>query len=272
MEPRQILDEIEQAGAWLPLTTLRQAFEQGRALSPVLLEAVRQRAGPGFSAAIQQQRLAAFGVFFLAQHRERQLLEPLIRLFETVNPEAQDEWLFAGRICFFGHRLIAGVCPLDGQTPMDLAANPRLLPMTRAFGVSALGLQAAYGDIPRAEAVSRLRNLFKIVQAARDEFLDSCWVRTVSKVHCRELAPELQWFIASGRLDPHCASMITGAMQNHPDYNFESITLLEPMVDLFRDIFPREVRDGEVGLLPNGQIPRLELFTESDFEPKPVRN
>lgn len=134
MEPDIIREHIENAGAWLPLTVVRQAFTQHEALTPILLEAVRQRAAARHLLDIRQQRLAAFGLFFLAQHRDRRTFDPLVQLFESVVPEQQDEWLFANRLFFFGHRLLVGVCPLDAQRVMDLALESKLNPLTRSIG------------------------------------------------------------------------------------------------------------------------------------------
>jgi hypothetical protein len=149
MEPKQILKEIESAGAWLPLVTVREAFEQRETLSPFFLDAVQQRAAGKASSDIRLQRVATFGMFFLAQHRDHRLLEPMIQLLESFDPWTQDEWLFSNRLGFFAHRLLAGVCALNAQIPMDLALNPKLKSLTRIIGVSAIGMMAAYGDITR---------------------------------------------------------------------------------------------------------------------------
>jgi hypothetical protein len=266
MDPHQILEELSHAGAWLRLTTLRQAFEKKESLIPVLLDAVQGRAKQGGTGDVYQQRLATFGVFFLAQHREKRLLGPIIDLLQSADPQQEDEWLFAGRLHFFGHRLIAGARPADAKAPMDLVLNTSIRAPARNPALCAIGLQAAYGDISRAEAVACMRELFKAVKPFRDETMDACWVRSAAKVHSKALERELQWFLASGRLDRHCRTMIAGAMRNDPAVNFFSIVALEPMVDLFSNVFEREIRDGEVGLLPNAQIPSLELFTEQDPE------
>lgn len=127
---------------------------------------------------------------------------------------------------------------------------------------------AAYGDITRAEAVQRHRQLFKMVQNLRHEFMDDCWVRAAAELHSEAFERELQWFLASGRLDGHLRSLIAGAMRKHQETNFATIVALEPMVDICSNIFPQDMRAGEVGLLPNGQIPHLERFTESELEPR----
>ena len=57
-------------------------------------------------------------------------------------------------------------------------------------------------------------------------------------------------------------------MRTHPDANFISVIELDPMVDLFSNVFPRDMRNGEVGLLPNGQIPGLEFYEGSEPNPK----
>ena len=217
---------------------------------------------------IRQQRLATFGLFFLAQHRDRRTFDPLVQLFESVDSELQDEWLFANRLFFFGHRLLAGVCPLDAQRVMDLALDSKLNPLTRSIAVCAIGMLAAYGDITRAEAVQRHRQLFKMVQNFRHGFMDDCWVRAAAKLHSAEFERELQWFLASGRLDSHLRSIIAGAIRMDHEANFATIVALEPMVDIFFNIFPQDMRDGEVGLLPNGQIPHLNRFTETELEPR----
>jgi hypothetical protein len=262
LKPEQIIEQIKAAGSWLPLTTLRQAFNQCEALTPPLLEAVRLRAEAESPLDIPLQRLAAFGVFFLAQHREPRLLESLVRLFETSNPALEDEWLFSGRLFFFGHRLLAGVCRLDAQIPMQMALDAKLTNATRSIAVCAIGMMAAYGDCTRAEAVKRHRQLFPPTQALKCEFMDGCWVRAAAKLDAQALERELKWFMASGRLDSHCRSVIAGAMGVPPELSFASIVALEPLVDMFLSVFPQDMRRGEIGYLPNGQIPNLDLFAE----------
>ena len=261
-----ILEQIAQAGAWLPITTVRQAFAQADSLIPVLLAAIQNQAGPPTSPDIRERRLAAFGAFFLAQIREHRLFEPLVCLFESQDPDRQDEWLFSERLFFFGHRLLAGICPLHPQALVDLAGNTALRPMTRSLALAAIGVQAAYGDVSRSDAVRQLRCLFTSVQATHSREMDASFARTAAKLHSRELEKQLQWFLASGRLDSSCRYVVGTAIQQNPDLHFLSILTLESMVDLFTNIFPRDIRDGELGLLPNSQIPSLELFLDGEPE------
>ncbi len=268
MDTNQILGAISSAGSWLPLTTLRQAFCHREVLSPILLNAVRQRAATAHLDDIRQHRLATFGIFYLAQHRDPELFEPLIRLMENTDPDAHDEWLSSNRIFFFGHRLLAGVSPLSPQRPMEVVTNPNLRPLTRSSALPAMGLLAAFGDISRADAVRHMRSLFKVVKAARIPELDSNWVRTAAKIHCVEFQRELQWFLASGRLERDCRSLIADVMQQHPDDLFISILGLESAIDLFGNVFQQDVRDGEIGLLPNSMIPGLHAFLEQGPPPR----
>lgn len=270
MTTRQIVDDIGEAGSWLPLITVRRAFTDREALAPILLQAVEGRAAAKDGRDIRNHRLATFGIFFLAQIRDRRLFEPLVQLFESANPEAEDEWIFSGRLFFFGHRLLAGCCPHDVQRPLQLVLNPDLKPLTRALGLCTIGLMGAYGDIARAEAVRLLRETYKPVRAMREEWAAENWTRTAAKLHCRQFERELQWFLASGLLTLQCRQDIAGALHGDPDAHLISVLALEPMVDLFSNVFPQDVRNGEIGLLPNGQIPGLELFRGE--EPRPGHN
>lgn len=270
MSTKEIMDNIGQAGSWLPVVTVRQAFTRRDELAPILLEAVEKRAAAQDARDIANHRLAAFGVFFLAQNRDRRLFEPLVQLFESMNPEAEDEWIFSGRLFFFGHRLLAGVCPHDPQRPIDLALNSELKPETRALAVSAIGLLGTYADISRADAVRLLRDTFKPIRALKDPLITENWARTAAGLHCHEFERELQWLLASGLLSHQCRHDIGRALRGNPDAHLISALALEPMVDLFLNVFPVEIRSGEIGLLPNGQIPGLELFLGD--EPRPKHN
>lgn len=260
MKPEEILEAIADAGSWLPVTVVRRAFVNRDALVPMLLAAVENRADHGNGRDIRNHRVAEFGMFFLAQLRYQGLLEPLVRLFETTNPDVEDEWIFSARLFFFGHRLLAGVCPDDPQRLLDVALHSSFKPLTRAMAVCAIGLQGAYGDIPRAKAVQLVRETFKPIRALKEEWTASCWARTAAKLHCREFQTELQWCLASGLLSLDCRQDVARAMRQDPDVHLISVLSLEPMVDLFSNVFPRDVRKGEIGLLPNGQIPGLEMF------------
>jgi len=268
MEAKQIINEIELAGASFPLTTMRQAFGQNESLTPVLLDAVQKRAAAKNSSDIRLQRVATFGLFFLAQHRDRRLLQPMVQLLESVDPWEQDEWLFSNRVGFFAHRLLAGVCPLDAQTPMDLALNPKLKSFTRTIAMSTIGMMAAYGDITRAEAVQRHRQLYKPVQILRDPEMDGCWARAAVKLDSKAFERELQWFLASGRLDSLNRTLISSALRVDPETSFASIVALEPLVNMFINIFSQDMREGEIGFLPNGEIPFLEHFREAMAPPR----
>lgn len=266
MKPKQIIEEIGSAGSWLPLTTVQAVFAHHRALTPVFLEAVRERAATPNPNDIRLQRLATFGLFYLAQHRNQDLFEPLVRLMEMSDEQAQDEWLFSSRLFFFGHRLLAGISPTNPERVIEIVMNPNLRAMTRATALPAIGLLAAFGDIARNEAVRHLRTLFPTIKAARIPDLEANWVRTAAKVHCVELQNELQWFLSSGRMDRDFGSLIANVLRHHPDDIFLSILQLEPAVDIVRNVFQIEVRDGEIGLLPNAMIPRLHEFLEQGPE------
>jgi hypothetical protein len=125
-----------------------------------------------------------------------------------------------------------------------------------------------YGDIPRAEAVKLVRQTFKPMRALKEEWTASCWTRTAAKVHCREFERELQWFLASGLLTMESRHDLARALHGDPDIHLLSVRALEPMVDLFSNVFPQDVRSGEIGLLPNGQIPGLEMFLGDEPRPK----
>jgi len=150
---------------------------------------------------------------------------------------------------------------------MNLALDAQLNPFTRSIAVCAIGMMAAYGDISRAEAIHRHRQLFKPTQNLKNKFMDGCWVRAASKLDSRAFQRELQWFLASGRLSGHDQSIFSGAMTADPEGNFASIVVFEPLVDLFLHVFPQDMSAGEIGFLPNGQIPYLDRFREEQGEP-----
>jgi hypothetical protein len=266
MKQDEILKQIAGAGSWLPITVVAQAMAQHKALAPIFLEAVRRRAAIGSQVDVPQSRLATFGLFYLAQHRDPRLLKPLIRLFETIDPYAHDEWHFANRLFCYGHRLLAGVCPLDCDRPMSVAMDGSVSTMTRAIAISAVGLSAVYGDTRREEAVIRLRTLFESVKARPDEWLDSNWVRAATKIQCREFERELQWFMASGRLNRLCREEVESAMHHHPDEVFFSSMQFEAPVNLLENIFSRDFRRGEAGLLPNNKNRWQDKFWSRDSD------
>jgi hypothetical protein len=149
-----------------------------------------------------------------------------------------------------------------------IAQDAKLKTTTRSIAVCAVGMQAAYGDVSRAEAVHHLRQLYKMVQILNDGFLDGCWVRAAAKLNTEAFEVELKWFLASGRLDAHNHSLISAAIEVDAESNFASIVALEPPVDLFTNIFPTAMRYGEVGFLPNGEIPSLSNFLETELGPR----
>ena len=264
MEPTEIPNRIGATGAWLPITLVRQAFEQREALMPIFLEAVQARATAPAPLEVSQNRIATFGLFFLAQHRDRRLFQPLIQLCESLDPYEQDEWLLANRLFCFGHRLLAGICPGAGAQPLRLALDENRRPETRSLAIGAVGLSAVYGDRSRAETVTHLRTLFRPVQALNQELTTSTWARTAAKIHCREFERELQWVLASGRLDRVGRDDVAGALGQDPDALFISAQHFEPPVDLFRNVFTQEFRNGEPGLLPNGDLPLLEQYRDPE--------
>jgi len=270
MTDQEIIDAIERAGSWLPLVPVRKAFTCREALTPRLLEAVEHRAASVGTPDIRMTRLATFGIFFLAQNRDPALFKPLVQLLETSDPWVEDEWLFSCRLFFFGHRLLAGISPQDPQRLLDLALNDGLKPITRSLAIGGIGMLGAYGDIPRKEAIRLVRQLYLPMRGLREEWTACAWSRAAAKLHCREFQPELQWFLASGLLPDFTRPDISRALRGDPDAHLVSVSLLEPMVDIFRNVFPQDIRSGELGLLPNGQIPNLEMFL--GHEPLPDEN
>jgi hypothetical protein len=264
MEQSEILNGIGLAGSWLPKTLVRQALEQREGLMPIFLEVVQARACATSPLEVRHSRLATFGVFFLAQYRDRRLFDPLLRLFEKLDPYEQDEWLFANRVFYYGHRLLAGICPLDGERSWRVALDATPRPETRSVAIGAVGLSAVYGDSSRAETIARLRALFAPVQKLNEELTTSTWGRTAAKLHCREFERELQWLLASGRLDRGSREDIAGALRQNPDVLFISAQHFESPVDLFTNVFRQEFRNSEPGLLPNGELPGLELHQDPE--------
>ena len=154
---------------------------------------------------------------------------------------------------------------------MNLALDAKLNPSTRSIAVCTIGMMAAYGDITRAEAIHRHRRLFKTVQNLGSDFMDGCWVRAASKLGSKALERELQWFLASGRLDSRTQSIVTVALRQDVGLMFPTIVILEPQVDMFLHVFPQDMRDGEIGFLPNGEIPGLDPFRREE-KPEPRNN
>jgi hypothetical protein len=263
MEPNDILNQIAKAKKLLPLTTVRQAFAQHRALEPLLLEAVRQRAGHPRGQGLRQQRLSTFGLYFLAQLRVPQVGEPLVSLLEDADfpRQVQEEWRFTERLRFFGHRLVAGACPGDAERPHALVRNPDLRPLTRCASLRAIGLLAANGDISRAEGVARLRGLLQDpLRAECNPQLDCCWAHTAIRVHSGELQRELEWYVTSGRLVPVSRrDTIAQLMQRHPEGLFDWRRPQKPLVDLCTRVFPLWILDGEWTLFTSHPIPGTEI-------------
>jgi hypothetical protein len=57
-------------------------------------------------------------------------------------------------------------------------------------------------------------------------------------------------------------------VRSHREENFAFSVALETLVDIFFNIFHRDMRDGEVGLLPIGDFPHLHRFTETQARPQ----
>jgi hypothetical protein len=112
MKTDEILDWIGKADTWLAATVVGQAFGDRDAVAPAMLDAIDQCAEAKQRLAARTLRMSLFGVFFLAQLRDRRLFEPLLRLVESADPKPGVDSLYYGRLYFFGHRLFAGACPL----------------------------------------------------------------------------------------------------------------------------------------------------------------
>ena len=74
--------------------------------------------------------------------------------------------------------------------------------------------------------------------------------------------------VAPGESDYLYAMVCYTPLHGDPDLHLLSVRALEPMVDLFSNVFPQDVRSGEIGLLPNGQIPGLGMFVGEEPRPK----
>ena len=108
------------------------------------------------------------------------------------------------------------------------------------------------------------------IKETKDHLLAENWARTAARLHCREFERELQWFLASGFPNQQCRYDIGQALRQDPDALLIATIAFEPMVDLFSNVFEQGIRNGEIGLIPNGEVPGLELFRGQ--EPKPKHN
>lgn len=265
MKADQILDQISEAENWLPITTVRCAFMYAEAVTPVLLDKVQKEIVSAGRSAVRDKRLAAFGMFFLAQHGNARLFDALIHLFETHDPWKQDEWLFSRRLFFFGHRLLAECALPSERSPVDVALDPKLKPLTRSLAVATIGLQAAYGFVSRKQAVHDLRRLFNTFKEENIQPVMENWALTACKMHSRKFEQELLWCLSSNRMGEDLRPLVNASLQTHPDTNFASILPLESPVDLMHNVFPRIIRDGEVGFNPNAEIPNLGDFAATEL-------
>jgi hypothetical protein len=138
MDTNEILHVIGESESWLPMTLVRQAFENHEALAPYFLEALAERVEGKDIQDERIHRLCVFGVFFLAQHRDRRLLELLIGLLEAkeLNPEVEGH--FFSRLHFYGHRLMAGCCPMDAERLQKIVLDRKRRPVTRSLAICAI--------------------------------------------------------------------------------------------------------------------------------------
>ncbi len=201
MTPSEILKALSQGHERWPGDALEAASSQRSEVSSLLLEKLAQAVAEiekieaaGFPKASLKRFLKApsplfFGVFLLADWRERAAYRPFARLmrFPWVS---HDHLLGEPALEEPGYRIMASLYDGDPQVIFDIILDGGADPSARFWQWHALTLIALEGKLDRSVAADFARHAFgKLSRDEEESLIWSGWEKLVSRLALTDLAP-----------------------------------------------------------------------------------
>jgi hypothetical protein len=186
-----------------PLAALECADAHREALVEPLLAAIDRALDDPLGASEEDASLFSYGVYLLAKWREPRGYPAVIRWLSL--PEEQSE-IGGDMITEDGGRILASVCDGDLDPIKSLILDRRADPWGRGAAIRALGLLAAWAEVPREPVESFFLWLAETGLAADEDIVWGHLATECADVEALPVFPALHRAYADGRIDPRVMS------------------------------------------------------------------
>ncbi|NEX20161.1 DUF1186 domain-containing protein [Thiorhodococcus mannitoliphagus] len=183
-----------------PTAAVRAAVEQREAMTPILLECLRETAeDPEKVANTPGAMLHMYAIFLLAQFRERAAYPMLVKLLSAPGDLCFD--VIGDTVTEDLDRILAAVCGDDLDPIKETIENPEVNEYVRSACIRALVRLVAQGDLEREHVVAYFRSLFNGKLEREAYFLRGALISDCCDLYPEELLPEIERAFADDLVD-----------------------------------------------------------------------
>ncbi len=202
----EILRELEPYTGRFPLEAMRAAVEQREALTPELLKVLETAAAdPVEFAKRKDYMLLVFGIYLLAQFRERRAYAPLVRMFRAPDETPFD--LVGDTVTDALHQILGSVYDGDPAPLQGLVEDENVNDYVRSSALDAFIVLARSGQMTREEVVAYYQSLFRGRLRRKHSHAWDGLVTSTADLPAPELLADVRWAYAEGLVDPGFASL-----------------------------------------------------------------
>jgi hypothetical protein len=202
----EILKELELYTGRFPMEAMKAAVEQREAITPELLRALEAVADdPAGWAARPDAMLHTFGVFLLAQFREKRAYPLLARIISAPGEIVFD--LYGDAVTEALGELFASVYDGDPAPLERLVESEEANEFARAGAFDAFLALERSGQMSREAVAAYFQRLFAGGLKRNPSYVWSSLACAVADLPAPELLAELRWAFDEGLADPDVASL-----------------------------------------------------------------
>lgn len=189
-----------------PEAAVRAAVAQREAMTPILLECLRETADDPQKVARQQDAmLHLYAMYLLAQFREPAAYPILVRLFSMPGEVCFD--IAGDTVTEDLDRILASVCGGDVEPIQRMIEDREVNEYVRSACMRALAILVAQGELDRSQVVEYFRSLFNGKLQCDAGFLWGSFVLACCDLYPEELLPEIERAFGDGLVDTFFLTM-----------------------------------------------------------------
>ena len=202
-----VFAQLELFTSQFPEATLKAAIEQREAITPLLLEELRQMAVD--PVAVEQfpedYMRPIYAVYLLAQFREQEAFAPLLAFLATPGELVMD--LMGEVVTEDLGRILASIYAGDLAPIKALIENPDANEWVRSGTLDTLAVLCREGQLTREDYLAYLHKLFTLRIEREHSFLWASMVIDACDLRAVELLPEIQRAFDDDLVDPGVISL-----------------------------------------------------------------
>lgn len=222
-----------------PEAALRAAVEQREAMTPILLDSLRECAEDPYEVINRPGALLHIhAMFLLAQFRERAAYPLLVRLFSM--PGDVCEELMGDLLTEELPRFMAAVCGGDLEPIKGMIENPKVNEYVRCSCMETLVALVVWGEVERATVIEYFRGLFDGKLERDAPFIWGILVNACCDLYPEELLPEIERAYADGLVDTFVIDMagVRRVMSEGKEQAASRLIARGPILDAITEMRP----------------------------------